>query len=145
MTTEEGTEVLFKVYVTQAEDLFGVVLYIDDQTDSDVVPCFRSVFRNLSGGTVTTDGVTALFADCHKDALDAIGLLGVMTQSEYEAKLHKSVEMSADMMAKYGLTVLDLGSVDNGVLLELFADEWPDLEDEEDEAEEPKGPKHSLN
>lgn len=144
MTTEEGTEVLFQVYVTQAEDLFGVVLYIDDQSDADVVPCFRSVFRNLSGGTVTTDGVTALFADCHKDALDSIGLIGKMTQSEYEKKLHTSVELAGDMMAKYGLTVLDLGSVDDSVLMELFADEWPDVE-EEGEAEELSTPKRSLN
>lgn len=144
MTTEEGTEVLFKVYVTQAEDLFGVVLYIDDQSDSDIVPCFRSVYRNLSGGTVTTDGVTALFADCHRDALDSIGLIGQMTQSEYEKKLHTSVELAGDMMANYGLTVLDLGSVDDSVLFELFSDDWPDVEEEE-EAEEPKGPKLSLN
>lgn len=137
----EGTQVLFRVYVTQAKDVFGVVLFVDDQTDSEVVPCFRSVFRNQSGSEIGVDGVTEIYAECHRNSMDAVGLDGVVTLATYEGKLHQSVELAAEMMAKYGLTVLDLGQVPDPVMEELFDDDnWPDMEEEEETP-----PKRFLN
>ena len=134
--TTETTQVLFRVYVTQADDVFGVVLFVDDQTDSEVVPCFRSVFKSPTGADISIDGVTEIYAECHRNALDKVGLEGEVTLEVYESKLHESVELAAEMMSNYGLNVLDLGTVSDDVMHTLFAEEWPEDEEEESAKED---------
>ena len=119
-------EVKFCVHVETHEDFYGVTLYADPGEEVSEVPCFRSCFRGEKGRDV--DEVVELFAQCHQEAMDDVGLAGAVPESEYEAMLLQSVTLAGEMMSKFGLQAVAFDQVPDEALYCLFAEALPDGE-----------------
>jgi hypothetical protein len=120
-------ELKFCVQVSDHADTYGVTLYVDDDSESDVIPCYRSVFRGTAGQD--TEKVSEMFAGCHKDAMDCVKLEGELSQEEYDEKMADSIELAGTLMTKYGFEALAFDDVGQNTLIVLFADDLPDGEE----------------
>lgn len=125
----------FSVHITEISGIYGVTIYADDGTDSDVVSCYRSVLRGSIGRNIET--VCQLFGQCHQDAMVTVGLAGDVTQSEYETLMESSVELAGKLMIEWGFNPATFDDIEENKLVELFRDSIPD----NCEIEEKKKPK----
>jgi hypothetical protein len=119
-------EVKFYVHVEEYEGYYGVTLFADDGTEQDVVPCFRSVLQGEPGRDI--DEVMVLFSEAHQDAMEDVGLSGIVPQSQYEDLLMQSVILAGEMMHKFGLEAVPFDQVPNAALYCLFAATLPCME-----------------
>jgi len=116
-------EVKFCVHVEVHGPFYGVTLFADDGTESDEVACFRSCFSGEPGRD--RDEVVELFAQAHQEAMDQVGLSGVVTPDVYEERMMESVSAAGRAMSAFGLTAVAFDQVPDDVLYALFADALP--------------------
>lgn len=119
-------EVRFCVHVEESGGFYGLTLFADPGEDVDEVPCFRSCFRGEAGRD--PDELVELFSQQHQEAMDEVGLSGVVPMSQYEELLTRSVTLAGRKMAAFGLEPVAFDQVPDEVLYALFAEALPDGE-----------------
>lgn len=114
------TEVKFNVVVNEAGGLYGITLYIyGDGMDEDSVPCYKTVFRGKVGGN--PDNVCEIYAECHQEAMDRVGIEKQMTAETWVQKLGESVILASELMAAYGFHRMAYDSIPGDVTDMLFS------------------------
>jgi hypothetical protein len=119
-------EVKFCVHVEEHEGVYGITLFADDGIAKDTVPCLRSCFRGEAGRD--PDEITVLFAEAHQEAMDEVGLQGVVPESEWEGLLMRSVELAGAKLKTFGLEAVAFSDLPDETLYHLFAEALPDGE-----------------
>jgi hypothetical protein len=113
--------VQFEVEASRIESHFGVTLFIRDADeepeDGEEVNCYFLVFQ---GPDCEPDEAARKFGACHQEAMDVVGLEGIVTEEAFSEKLDSSVELAGDLMMKYGFKVLDTDNVDKTLMATLF-------------------------
>lgn len=124
----ESTEVTFNVVVLEEAGVYGVTLYADDglgNDDEEGVPCWRTAFRGKPGADV--DSVSEMYADCHQDAMDAVGIDGPMDAEEWLDKMRKSVVLAGELMSRFGYRMMPTAEVSPELAEQIFegVEDWP--------------------
>lgn len=125
MSDEGLQEVLFEVGVVSARGVYGLTLFVDDGSEPDVVACFRVMFRGAPGGE---DSVAKAFSDCHREAMDSLGMTGEMTAEDFGERLVSSMDVASVLMSRYGYDAVRAEDVDEGTMRELWDDQMPDTD-----------------
>jgi hypothetical protein len=121
--------VRFCVHVDAAEDIYGVTLFTDDGnlTDESIVNCIRVAFQGEAGLDVTT--IAGQFAQEHQEAMDHVGLEGVVAITKYNQLLDKSVELACVYMEQHGLIPISFADLPVETTVALFGHALPDDDD----------------
>jgi len=64
--------------------------------------------------------VTKAFGVCHQDAMESVGLAGIVTPETFESMLEESIELAGELMAKHDLKVLNVQDLDEHLVASLF-------------------------
>lgn len=125
------TEVEFRVIVTEDGGIYGATLYVDDGRDDDEgeVPCWRTVFRGKP--SADPEAVGEMYADCHQDAMDEVGVSDPMTPEEWLEKMRESVILAGELMERFGYRMVPADEVSEAQALKLFdgMEEWIEKSD----------------
>jgi hypothetical protein len=111
-------EVKFAVDVTEHQGTYGVTLWVDNSEQPDYTPAYRAVLKGKAGTDLIQ--MAQLWGACHRDAMDSVGLDGVVTYEEYEEKLFASVVLAGELMVRHEYEALAHDQVPEEVLGWLF-------------------------
>lgn len=114
-------DVRFEVDVSSVDRTYGLTLFVigeDQEDDGDTCPCYFLIFEGPEG--VDPESVAKTFSECHKNAIDSVGLAGDFTQASFETLLEDSIEMAGNMMSDHGFRALEADEVDKDLVRALF-------------------------
>ncbi len=119
-----SSEIHFEIDSSRIDRTYGVLVTLskkslpEDVKEEDI-PYYLMVF-NGPEKHVELEEVTKLFGLCHQDAMDSVGLFGTVTPETFDSLLEESIELAGEMMSQHGLDVLDVDSLDEELIEDLF-------------------------
>lgn len=119
-------EILFEIDVSTVDDIYGLTLFVDDGSDSEVVPCFRLMFKGGDG--IDDESVAKAFSSCHQETMESCGISGELTTEEFGNLLIESIAAAGALMIKYGFTVVPASEVSDEISYALWGDQIPESE-----------------
>ena len=114
----------FEVESSRIERTYGIMVTfakccLDESVQEDDIPYYLLVFEGPENHIALED-VTKAFGVCHQDAMESVGLAGIVTPETFESMLEESIELAGELMAKHDLKVLNVQDLDEHLVASLF-------------------------
>jgi len=119
-----STEIQFEIDSSRIDRTYGVLVTFSkssfpDEIDEEDIPYYLMVFSGPEQH-LELEEVTKLFGLCHQDAMNSVGLLGTITPETFNTLLEESIELAGEMMSQHGLDVLDVETLEESLIEDLF-------------------------